>query len=143
MVERYQKQKVKNVVDNYDKSLKAIEEHRKSVQNGIMLKQEFRKLKEQDVTIIKERNTRLSNGRKNEVIDKQVKIAENIKNTKEMREMMKLRMVEEDVRDMHHRALVSDTFLGIKKGVTSPVRKSNRLGISLSSNTFKEVQESG
>lgn len=35
-----------------------------------MLKQEFRKLKEQDVMVTKERNTRLSNGKKNEVIGK-------------------------------------------------------------------------
>lgn len=67
-VEKFHKQKVKNLVDNYDKSLKAIEEHRKQVQNGIMLKQEFRKLKEKDVMVTKERNTRLSNGKKNEVI---------------------------------------------------------------------------
>lgn len=50
-------------------------------------------------------------------------------------------MVEEDVRDMHHKTDVADTFLGITKGLISPI-KPNKLGLKINPDLLKQNLES-
>lgn len=70
-----------------------------------------------------------------------MKTSESIKNIRDVQEIMKKRMVEEDVRDMHHKTDVADTFLGITKGLISPVKK-NKLGFTISPDMLKQNLES-
>ena len=137
LVEKARKQKVKELISNQNKSQKAIEEHQKRVQHGIMLKQELRKLKQLDVEQVKERNRRLNHAKKEEVMQKHSRSTEMIKAMKQMQDVMVKNAIQEDVRDMKHRFDVADTFMGITKGIISPIKK-NKIGIKVDPEILKE-----
>lgn len=139
-VARMNKEKIKKLVNNQNHNLKAIEKYKKKVQHGIMLKQELRKLKEQDILQAKERNKRLHDLKKEQVIEKQIKSMQHIKSEKQMQEIMQKRMVEETVRDLKCKNDIAELFLGMVKGTISPIKK-NKLGINVSADLLKKEEE--
>ena len=139
-VDKMKKAKMKELVVNQNRSQRAIEENQKKIEHSIMLKQELRKLKEMDILTVQERNKRLDMMRKSEVLEKQKRSSDVIKNNKEAHEIMKRRMVEEDVRDLIHKNDVANIFMGITHGKISPI-KENKLGIIVSKDMFDDEGE--
>lgn len=135
-VDNYNKKKVKELVSNKNKCDKAIEEHQRRVQHNIMLKQELRKLKEEDIMKVKERNKRLDSIKKNSIIDKQLKEAQIVDSIKRVKENIKKMGVEEDLKDLNHKDELAMTFLGVTKGAIDPT-KTGKLSAVISQELLK------
>lgn len=143
-VDKQEKQRVKELIRNKNKSDKAIEEHQKQTQHNIMLKQELRKLREQDIQKIKERNKRLEMIKKQEIIEKQLGAKRFLDDLKRETELHKKKIMEEDLKDVKHKDHLASTLLNVTKSPVGPAKRNkilagNRLNISISEKLLRPV----
>lgn len=110
------RKRVHSIIENQKRSEKAIRDYHDKVKHHIMLKQELRKLKEQDIMTIKERNKRLDMIKKNQIIEKQLQTNDLIMQSKFEVEMNKKKMIENDIKDLLQKEIMASTFLNFTKG---------------------------
>jgi hypothetical protein len=94
-----------------------------NVQHSIRLKQELRKLREEDIMKVKERKKRLEMIKKNNIIEKQEKDQQGIKSIKSLKDLISRKMVEEDIKDLQHKDELACTLLHLTKGNLEAVKK--------------------
>jgi len=119
-VGKIKKKKINELIKNQNKSQEAIDEHQKKVQHNIMLKQELRKLREQDIQLTIERNKRLGNIKKEEIIQKNLKSIHAIQNTKIANEIMQKKMAEDNVKELKFKNDLSSLFTKMHKSNSMP-----------------------
>ncbi|CAI2364477.1 unnamed protein product [Moneuplotes crassus] len=99
-VGKMKKKRINQLVRNKNKSQEVISEHMRKVQHDIMLKQELRKLREQDIQLTIERNKRLVDIKKEEIIEKNLKSSQVIQDVKNASQVIQKKIVENNVKEL-------------------------------------------
>ena len=143
-VDKSMKNRAKQIVDNKDKWYKAIEEHQQKVKHNIMLKQELRKLREQDILKVKERNKRLETIKKNLILEKQLLNSRAINDIKLENELLVKKLIDEDIKDLRSKDQLDKTLINLSKSLESSELRNkmladNKFNISISERLYKKT----
>ena len=111
-----------------------------------MLKHELRKLREQDIQKVQERNKRLSSIKGNSLLEKQESSFNAIKSAKLESDLNSKKIIDNDIKDLRNKDTLDKTLISIKKSIEPSENRNKMLStrnfkISITESLFKKPPE--